>query len=130
MKTDSSKFVDDPMSCAADFAFIGWMLCGAIMWIGMAVTSVETTLIIHLIGAPIVFGILAYVYHKKLGHIKPLLAAIILVGFVIVMDAGLVALFIEKSFDMFRNPIGTWIPFALIFLSSFFVGKAVRMENR
>ncbi len=100
------------------------------MWVGMAVTSIETTLILHLIGAPIVFGILAFVYHKKLGHIKPLLAALIFVGFVIVMDAGLVAIFIEKSFDMFRNPIGTWIPFALIFLSSYIVGKIVRKTGK
>ena len=111
------------------FAFIGWMLCGAIMWIGMAVTSIETTLILHLIGAPIVFGILAYVYHKKLGHIKALIAAIIFTGFVIIMDAGLVALLIEKSFDMFREPIGTWIPFALIFISTYIVGKTVRKDG-
>jgi hypothetical protein len=111
------------------FAFIGWMLCGAIMWIGMAVTSIETTLIFHLIGAPIVFGILALVYHRQLGHIRPLYGAIIFTGVVIVMDAGLVALFIEKSFDMFRNPIGTWIPFALIFLSTYIVGKAMRQDR-
>ncbi|MBC8233281.1 hypothetical protein H8E77_27350 [bacterium] len=65
------------------FAFIGWMLCGGIMWIGMAVTSVETTFIIHLIGAPIVFGILAFVYHWKFGHIRLLYATIIFTGFVI-----------------------------------------------
>ena len=111
------------------FAFIGWVLCGAIMWIGMAVTSVETTLIIHLIGAPIVFGILAFVYHRKFGHIRPLYATIIFTCFIILMDAGLVAIFIEKSFDMFRNPIGTWIPFALIFLSTFIVGKIVKKDG-
>jgi hypothetical protein len=32
-------------------AFVGWALCGAIMGIGMAVTSIETTLIIHAKGA-------------------------------------------------------------------------------
>jgi len=96
------------------------------MWIGMAITSIKTTFIIHLIGAPTIFGILAFIYHRKLGHIKPLYASIIFTGFVILMDAGLVALFIEKSFDMFRNSIGTWIPFALIFLSTYIVGKAVR----
>ena len=111
------------------FAFIGWMLCGAIMWIGMAVTSVETTLILHLIGAPIIFGILAFVYHRKFRHIKPLYTSIIFTGFVILMDAGLVARFIERSFDMFRNPIGTWIPFALIFLSTYIVGKIVRKDG-
>jgi hypothetical protein len=39
-------------------AFIGWALCGAIMGIGMAVTSMQATLIAHLIGAPIIFGLL------------------------------------------------------------------------
>lgn len=99
------------------------------MWMGMAVTSVETTLIIHLIGAPTVFGILAFVYHRKFGHIKPLYSSIIFTGFVILMDAGLVSLFIEKSFDMFRNPIGTWIPLALIFISTYIVGRAVRKDG-
>ncbi len=42
------------------------------------------------------------------------------------MDAELATLFIEKSFDMFRNPIGTWIPFVLIFLSTYIVGKVVK----
>ncbi len=39
------------------FAFVGWAICGAIMGIGRAVTSLENTLIIHAVGAPIVFGI-------------------------------------------------------------------------
>ena len=39
-------------------------------------------------------------------------------GVVVVMDAGLVAPFVERSWDMFRSPIGTWIPFTLIFLAS------------
>jgi hypothetical protein len=33
-------------------AFIGWAICGAIMGIGRAVTSLENTLVMHAIGAP------------------------------------------------------------------------------
>ena len=31
---------------------LGWALCGAIMFIGMEIMSIETTLIVHAIGAP------------------------------------------------------------------------------
>jgi len=31
-------------------AFIGWILCGAIVWIGRSVTTLQTALIIHAIG--------------------------------------------------------------------------------
>ena len=37
----------------AALGFLGWALCGAIMFIGMSVMSIETTLIVHAIGAPV-----------------------------------------------------------------------------
>jgi hypothetical protein len=33
-----------------------------------------------------------------------------------------VALLVEKSFDMFRSVLGTWLPFALIFLATWLTG--------
>jgi len=41
---------------------LGWALCGAIMFIGMSVMSLETTLIVHAIGAPVIFFIISLVY--------------------------------------------------------------------
>jgi hypothetical protein len=41
-------------------------------------------------------------------------------------DMFVVALLIEKSLDMFRSPLGTWVPFLLIFLSSWVTGNLVR----
>jgi len=38
--------------------------------------------------------------------------AAVFIGVVVVMDAALVAPFIERSWAMFQSPIGTWIPFA------------------
>ena len=36
---------------------LGWALCGAIMFVGMAITDIQTTLILHAIGAPIIFSL-------------------------------------------------------------------------
>lgn len=103
-------------------AFVGWALCGAIMGIGMAVTSVENTLIIHAIGAPILFVVISLIYFRKFNYTTPLQTAIVFLCFVVFMDVFVVALLIEKSFEMFANVLGTWIPFALIFISTYLTG--------
>ena len=102
---------------------IGWALCGATVGIGRAVTSMEATLIAHAIAAPVIFAILTTIYYKKFGYTKPLTTAIIFVGIVIAMDAGLVAPVFEKSYEMFHSVLGTWIPFGLIFLSTLITGS-------
>lgn len=103
-------------------ALIGWALCGATMGIGMAVTSIENALIIHAIAAPIIFAIISLIYYKKFNYTTPLQTAIIFVSLVVFMDVFVVALLIEKSFEMFTNILGTWIPFALIFISAYLTG--------
>ncbi|MBI4787082.1 MAG: hypothetical protein HY782_08560 [Chloroflexi bacterium] len=104
------------------FAFVGWAICGAIMGIGRAVTSLENTLDIHAIGAPIVFGTLSLIYFKRFNYTTPLRTAIAFLAFVVFMDVFLIALFVEKSFAMFASILGTWIPFTLIFLSAYLTG--------
>lgn len=103
-------------------AFIGWALCGAIMFIGMEVTSLENALIIHAIAAPIIFAIISLIYFKKFNYSNPLQTAIVFVSFVVFMDFFIVALLINKSLEMFANILGTWIPFALIFISTYLTG--------
>jgi hypothetical protein len=111
-------------------AFIGWLLCAATMGIGMAVTTVGITLIIHAIGAPIYFVAVSIFYFSRYSYTRPLQTAIIFVSFVIVVDFFVVALIINKSLAMFTSALGTWIPFALIFTSTllsgllFYKGKA------
>jgi len=104
------------------FAIVGWALCAATMGIGMAKTSIENALIIHAIGAPIFFSILSLIYFQKYNYTTPLQTAIIFVGFVITVDFFVVALLINKSLDMFASLLGTWIPFALIFTSTYVTG--------
>ena len=112
-------------------AFIGWVFCGATMWIGMAVTSLQNAQIAHAIGAPIYFAIVSLVYFKKFNYTAPLQTALIFTGFVIAVDFFVVALLIYRSLEMFKGLLGTWIPFALIFASTSLTGLfSVRTTER
>jgi predicted CoA-binding protein len=100
-------------------ALVGWAACGAIMGVGPTVTSMETTLLLHLIGAPVIFGLLSWNYARRYAFTSPLVTAVLFTGFVVVVDFLLVATLILGSYEMFASPIGTWIPFTLIFASTY-----------
>ena len=108
------------------FGLIGQAGCWGLMIGGQAVTTIDNALLIHAIGAPFVFALVSFIYFKKLNYTTPAITAIIFVAIVILMDFFIVSLIIEKSFDMFLSPIGTWIPFALIFTSTYLTGIMVR----
>ena len=104
---------------------LGWALCGAILFIGMSVTSLQTTLILHAIGAPIIFTAISLIYFTKFNYTSPLQTSVVFLLIVVLMDFFLVGIVINRSLDMFRSLLGTWIPFALIFLSTYLTGLAV-----
>ena len=106
-------------------AFVGWAFCTATMLIGMASMSIDYALIVHAIAAPIIFMLVSLVYFKKFNYTSPLSTALIFVSFVIVVDFFLVALVINRSLEMFASPLGTWIPFALIFASTYITGLLI-----
>ncbi|MGB6607960.1 MAG: hypothetical protein WBF28_09145 [Atribacterota bacterium] len=110
-------------------AFIVWALCGATIAIGRSFMSMELTLIIHAIAAPIFAALVSLDYYKKFSYTTPLQTAFIFLFFVIAMDAGLVAPVFEKSYEMFRSILGTWVPFGLIFLSTFITGLTVKKKE-
>ena len=101
---------------------LGWALCGAIMFIGMSLMSIETTLIVHAISAPVLFSLISMWYFRKFRFSSPLLTAALFILIVVFMDFFLVALVINKSLEMFQGLLGTWIPFVLIFLSTYITG--------
>jgi hypothetical protein len=111
------------------FAFIGWMLCAATMGVGMSVTSINNALIVHAILAPIFFAIVSYIYFTQFNYTSPITTATIFIALVVIMDFFVVALVINRSLDMFTSLIGTWIPFLLIFFSTFFTGLFVQRKT-
>lgn len=106
-------------------AFVGWALCFATIGIGLAVTTLQNTLIAHAIGAPIYFALVSLNYFKKFNYTAPSQTALLFLGFVVVVDFFVVALLILGSLEMFTSPLGTWIPFALIFASTYLSGLFV-----
>jgi hypothetical protein len=112
------------------FAIVGWALCGAIMGIGRSLTSIENTLVIHAIGAPIIFATLSFIYFTRFNYTSPLVTALAFLAIVVSLDAFFIAPFVEKSFAMFGSILGTWIPFALIFLSTYSTGLYLQTATR
>jgi len=110
-------------------AFIVWALCRATIGISRSFMSMELTLIIHAIVAPIFAALVSLVYYKKFNYTTPLQTAFIFLLFVIAMDTGLLAPVFEKSYEMFRSILGTWVPFVLIFLSTFITGLTVKKKE-
>lgn len=106
-------------------AFVGWAACTAIIGIGMIVSSQINALIAHAIGAPIIFALISLLFFKRFRYTTPIQTALIFLTFVFLMDFLVVAFAIMRSFQMFTSVLGTWIPFVLIFLSTYATGTYV-----
>jgi hypothetical protein len=108
---------------------VGWAICGAIMGIGTQFMSLETTLIVHAIGAPIVFAAVSWVYFTRFHYTTPLQTSLAFVSIVILMDIFVVSLLINGNFDMFASFLGSWLVFALIFTSTYLTGTYVGKQG-
>jgi len=111
-------------------ALIGWVICVALVGVGRQFLPMKETLIMHAIGAPLAFAMLTYFYFKKFAFTPPLQTAFLFLGVVIVMDFLVVALLIEKSFVIFTSPLGTWLPFAVIFCTIYLTGEFCGQEDQ
>jgi hypothetical protein len=118
------------ISLAIAYGIVGWGLCGATMGVAMAVTNLGHALLIHAFAAPAIFVAVSVLYFRHIGAFSPLRTAVTFLAVVIVMDLFFVALLIERSLAMFESLIGTWLPFASIFLSTWLTGVALRRANR
>jgi hypothetical protein len=120
----SAKRMSKPLKSGAilGLALVGWALCAAIMGIGMSITSLWNTLVIHAIGAPIIFLLISVLYFRKFNYTTPLITAASFTALVMAMDFFVVGLVIQRSLGMFTSILGTWLPFALIFFSSYITG--------
>lgn len=105
-------------------AVVGWAVCGGTIAAGRRILSIENTLVVHAIVAPLVFALLSMHFLRRYHAATPFRTSLAFVGIVVGLDAFVVAPFIEHSYAMFTSPLGTWIPFASIWLSSFLVGHA------
>lgn len=101
---------------------VGWALCGATMGALLAITSITTALVVHAVSAPVFFAATAWHYFRARGARDPLPTAVTWTAMVMLLDLVVVAGAIVQSLDMFKSLIGTWLPFALIFFSTWVTG--------
>jgi hypothetical protein len=106
-------------------ALVLWGACGATMAIGLRVWGLDTTLRIHLAAAPIIAFVVSAIHKWIPPELDSVFRAAAMTGTVIVLDAVVVAPLFERSYAMFRSLIGTWLPFAAIFLASWVAGILV-----
>src|SRR5208283_2229068 len=95
-------------------AVLLWAACGQIIFIGRKLWSQETTLRVHLVAAPVLAFLAAWVHTELAAGFDPLLRAAAITIIVMLLDALVVAPFLERSYAMFRSFIGTWLPFVAI----------------
>ncbi len=109
------------------FGAAGWVLCAAIMAGLLAVVPLWLALTLHAVAAPTIFAALAVVYFRASGAHPPLTTALAVTAVVAVLDAVVVAGLVQRSADMFLSIAGTWLPFALILLSTWATGSILAM---
>ncbi|MHA2026165.1 MAG: hypothetical protein ACW98U_09715 [Candidatus Thorarchaeota archaeon] len=105
-----------------------YFVCFAVMGVSMATLSIDNALLAHAAAAPFVSAAFSYIYFKRFNHFSPIITATVIVALVILLDFFLTATVILQDYAMFYSPIGTWIPFALIFTGAFLVGFYVNRE--
>jgi hypothetical protein len=103
--------------------FVGWAACGLLMGGLLATVSTPTAVMAHAVGAPIIFAAVTAHLFLRSGGRPPIVVAATFTAMVVALDALIVAWLIQQSFAMFSSALGTWVPFALIFVSVFVTGS-------
>ena len=103
-------------------ALVLWGACGGVIAIGRRLWSIDTTLRVHLIVAPLVAFLLAAAHKEMAPAFDPLLRAASFTAIVVLLDALVVAPLFERSYAMFQSVMGTWLPFGAIFVAAWAAG--------
>ena len=103
-------------------ALVLWGACGAVIAFGRRLWSLDTTLRVHLVAAPIIAFLVAAAHKALAPEFDPLLRAVTITIIVMLLDALVVAPLFERSYAMFRSFIGTWLPFVAIFAACWAAG--------
>jgi menaquinone-dependent protoporphyrinogen oxidase len=100
----------------------GWAVCAAVMGGLLQVASTGVAIALHAIAAPLIFIAIAVHYFRARGARDPLSTALAWTAIVAILDAGVVAGVVLRSFAMFTSVAGTWLPFLLIFMATWITG--------
>jgi hypothetical protein len=99
-----------------------WGGCGGVMAVARRLWTLDTALRVHLVAAPVMAFSLSALHGWLAPGFSSLLRAALMTGLAVTLDALVVAPMFEGSYAMFRSVIGTWLPFAAIFVASLAAG--------
>lgn len=120
--------IDHPARSVArlvSYGVAGWALCAATMGLLLRFAGLTAALIVHALAAPAIFVVLARRYFRVRGGRDPLPTAIAWSATVVLLDAVVVAGGVMHSVRMFSSIAGTWLPLALIFLTTWMTGELI-----
>jgi len=95
----------------------------------MVVLGLHAALVVHAAVAPVIFAVISLIYFKRFAYTTALTTAAAFVAIVVLMDIGVVAVLVQRSFEMFTSFLGTWLPFVLIFASTYLTGTITRRRR-
>ncbi len=95
-----------------------WIACGLVFAVARAAFGVDAAVAIHLAAAPVIGAAATLLPWSHPRHPGIVATAATLAGTAALLDAVVVAPFLERSFAMFASPAGTWIPLTLILAAS------------
>ena len=99
-------------------AILGWLACGLVFGLARAAFGIGPAIGIHLVAAPAIGAAATRLAWTEPRHPGPLATAATLAGTAALLDAVVVAPFVERSFATFASPAGTWLPLAAVFAAS------------
>jgi hypothetical protein len=103
---------------ALRWAVGGWIACGLVFALARAMFGVNAAVVIHLLAAPVIGATVTLLLWNHPRHPWVAGTAATMAGAAALLDAIVVAPFLERSFAMFASLAGTWVPLALIFAAS------------
>lgn len=109
----------------AGLGLVLWAACAAVIALGRRIWTLDVTLRVHLVVAPVLAFLVSAIHKLLAAQFSSMLRAMVMTGLVMILDASVVAPLFERSYAMFRSLIGTWMPFAAIFLASLAAGMLV-----
>jgi len=107
-------------------AVLAWFACALTFAVTRALLGVGPAAAVHLAAAPVIGGMATWLLWRHPRHPGAAGTAITLAGTAALLDAIVVAPFLDRSFAMFGSALGTWLPLALISVGSAATGKLQR----
>ena len=104
---------------------VGWGACAATMGLLLATLPLHAALLVHGLVVPVLFGGVAQHYFREPGARDPLPAALGFVAVTALLDLVFIGGVVHRGVAIFGSVAGTWVPFLLVFVTTWCVGEVM-----